>query len=56
MPGLFPGASVPPLFTVTEPLIVPLPPRVPPFTVTALADAVEPLTRRVPALTVVAPV
>ena len=50
-----PGFSVP--LTVAAPLMVPDPPRVAPvFTVTALPALVEPLTRRVPALTSVLPV
>ena len=54
-----PGARMPPVFTATVPLIVPLPPSVPPlFTVTALPLANEPglFTSKVPPLTVVVPV
>lgn len=55
IPAEVPGASVPPLLTVTEAFTVPVPPIVPPeFTVTA--DVIEPVTDSVPALTVVAPV
>ena len=57
IPGLVPGATVPPLATLTVPPTVPCPPRVPLLlTETALPEAVEPLTTRVPALIVVAPV
>jgi hypothetical protein len=49
MPGLVPGAAVPPLFTVTEPFTVPVPASVPELlTVKALAAAVDPLTWRTP--------
>ena len=53
-----PGARMPPAFTVTVPLMVPLPPSMPPFTVTALLAFNEPglFTSKVPALTVVGPV
>ena len=51
---LTPGASVPPLFTVTGP-VTPVPERVPPlFTVTALL-AIDPSTFNVPPLMVVTP-
>ena len=53
-----PGASVPPEFTVTEPLMAPLPRSVAVFsTVTALPEESEPglFTRKMPPLTVVAP-
>ena len=49
-----PGASVP--LTATAPLMLPVPPRVPPFTVTALLPLMLPFTSRLPAFTVVAPV
>ena len=56
MPGLTPGASVPPLLTATEPFTEPVPPSVPPLaTVTALPLASDPFTSSVPALIVVAP-
>ena len=55
VPMPLPGASVPPLITVDG--NVPVPPIVPPvLTVSPLEDAIEPLTKSVPALTVVAPV
>ena len=55
MPGLRPGASVPPAFTVTEPPIVPVPPSVlPAFTTTG--PGMDPLTRSVPPETVFVPV
>ena len=50
-----PGARRPADWMVTGPLMKPLPPSVPPVTVTALVP-MTPLTRRVPALTVVTPV
>ena len=53
-----PGEIVPPLFTVTLPLIVPVPASVPPLTVTAPVPVPEPLvlfTDNVPAETVVPP-
>ncbi len=53
-PGVSPGSMA--ALAMTVPLMVPLPPRVPPLTVKALAAAVGPSTRSVPALTVVAPV
>ena len=56
MPGLTPGASVPPLWTWTVPLTVPVPPRTPPVTVTGLPAASEPVTSSVPWLIVVASV
>ena len=56
VPGLLPGARLPPLRIETEPPIVPLPPSVPPLcTVTAVVPS-EPFTRSVPADTVVVPV
>ena len=58
MPALLlPGARKPLALTVTAPPIVPLPPKVPPFTATAPVAAEElPLMRRVPLETVVVPV
>ncbi len=54
-PGLLPGASVPPEFTIIAPLMLPEPPRVPPeFTVTAELVS-EPFIASVPPETVVAP-
>src|SRR5690242_19648037 len=51
-----PGSTVP-APTLSGRLMVPVPPSVPPLTVTAAAlGATEPLTSRVPALTVTAPV
>ena len=56
VPGLFPGARLPPSWMETAPPIVPLPPSVAPVcTVTAVAPS-EPFTRSVPFVTVVAPV
>ena len=55
MPGLLPGLIVPPVLTVTAPM-VPAPPRVPVLlTLTADPLARAPLTIRSPALTVVVP-
>ena len=51
-----PGASVPSGSTVTGPLIWPVPPTVPPATVTALPAERLPLTSSVPLLTTVGPV
>ena len=50
VPG--PGASVPPLFTVTKPEMMPVPPKLPPFTVTPPNPVPEPvvlLTNNFPA-------
>src|SRR5947208_9039168 len=55
VPGELPGAVAPEGMAIGPP-IVPVPPSVPPATDTALAAASEPLTSRLPALTVVAPV
>ena len=55
MPGELPGLSVPPLFTVTVLLIVPVPPSVP-LEFTVAGETIEPVTASVPAFTVVAPV
>src|SRR5439155_521117 len=54
MPGELPGLSVPPLFTVTVLLIVPVPPSVP-LEFTVAGETIEPVTASVPAFTVVAP-
>ena len=56
IPGEAPGASVPPLLTVTVLAMVPVPPSVPPL-FTSTGEAIEPglLTSNVPAFTVVAP-
>ena len=52
-----PTAEAVPTDAVTVPFTVPVPPRAPPAaTVTALPAAVEPVTRSVPPLIVVAPV
>ena len=53
-----PPSRCAPELIVTVPLIVPVPPSTVPelLTVTALPDAIEPLTRRVPPFTAVAPV
>ncbi len=52
-----PGARIPPLLMVTEPLAVPVPARVAALaTVTALEEWVDPVTVRVPPETVVTPV
>ncbi len=54
---LVPGATVPPLATLTIPPTVPVPPKVPVLlTLTALPEAVELLTSSVPPLIVVVPV
>src|SRR5689334_8557884 len=61
--AVVPGATMPPraplelgATVVTEPLTVPVPDNVPPaFTVTALAPNVDPITRKLPSPTVVAP-
>ena len=56
IPALLPGASVPPLLTVTGPTL-PVPPRVAVLlTLIALAGERLPVTRSTPALMVVAPV
>ena len=51
-----PGERVPPTFTVKEPLMEPLPPRVAPEFTTVEGLLMEPLIRNVPAETVVLPV
>src|SRR5947209_8194469 len=59
MPVGLPGASVPPLLTVTAPEMVPVPDRVPPVTVTGPVPVADPLTLvtvSVPWATVVPPV
>ena len=57
IPGLFPGATVAPLLTVSDPPNKPLPPIAALlFTVMLLALEIEPLTSSAPALIVVAPV
>ena len=55
VPALLPGARMPPETTVTLPAIVPLPPRVAPLATVTRVFPSEPFTRRVPALTLVAP-
>ena len=56
IPALAPGDSVPPLATLTAP-VVPDPPSVPVLLIVVSEDdAIEPMTSSVPELTVVAPV
>ena len=55
VPGLLPGAIVPPLLIVTSPS-VPLPPSVPPLFTVVVLEARLPVTRSLPALIAVAPV
>ncbi len=54
VPMELPGAKVPPLIK-TSPM-VPVPPSVPPLFTVVMELLIEPLTDRVPELTVVAPV
>ncbi len=54
MPGLEPGASVPPLLTVTLP-VEPLPPRVPPLPTVVELSSIEPSTNSVPPMILVLP-
>ena len=56
MPTLAPGERAPPELTVTGPAMLPEPPSVPPLLTVTTVLASEPLTRRVPAFTVVLPV
>ena len=55
VPGLFPGAIVPPLATVTAPVSVPDPPSVPPLFTVKAEEALLPLISNRPALSTVAP-
>ncbi len=55
VPIELPGASTPPAETLVVPT-VPEPPSVPPLFTVTFELAIEPLTRSVPPLTVVAPV
>ena len=50
LPAEFPGEKIPPAWTVTGPKIIPVPPRVPLVTVTALVSVSFPFTNSVPPL------